>query len=507
MREVTKLYLLLLALLCWIALPAQSVLERSDASEEIRSLWVLPWSISEPSSIDRLIRQAVNNGQNELLVEVRYRSDALYTPNRAVDTYPNPECRSYILTREGFDPLAYVLEQGHANNLSVQAWVVVFNATPLASHLLEQNYIYRNHRGWLTYEQREGMMRSTEAFGYFIDPGIPDAALHVHNVICDLASGYPELDGIHLDYVRYPNTNYGHHPTSIARFNLQKRVQPDLTWNAWRIRQVTDFLSTLRAELRIIHPGLSLSAAVFPDISEARNQYAQDWYDWLEKDLLDRVYPMLYHVDDDAFRRVLDQMGNSGYKDKIVMGLRAWDQGGASLLPANGSYASGYDVYDLLERIEWTRQRRFPGIALFSYDGLVKGDALSFVGSRAYGEGRDLSMPPELLTHMHQRLRDSSFQAPEIYLASGMDRLSVQIVIPEEGRWYLAIYDQAEELLWQNNRYYLAGTNLDIIDSIPIGDSWMTPEAESSLYYFHIHQENGDYKYIIPLRLSEQWQN
>ncbi|HOH60801.1 MAG TPA: hypothetical protein PLI73_07795, partial [Candidatus Cloacimonadota bacterium] len=42
---------------------------------EIRSLWVLPWNIKTPSAIDKLIEDAILYNQNELLVEVRYRSD------------------------------------------------------------------------------------------------------------------------------------------------------------------------------------------------------------------------------------------------------------------------------------------------------------------------------------------------------------------------------------------------------------------------------------------------
>ncbi len=506
MKAATRALVIWLLLSICTTLSAQTESgDSTDSSEEIRSLWVLPWSINEPSSIDNMISQALSSGQYEILVEVRYRSDALYTPNLVQDDYPNPEYRSYILTREDFDPLAYALEKGHAHNLSVHAWVVVFNATPTASHLLDQNYIYNNHRGWLTYELSGGMMRSTEAFGYFIDPGIPDATEYVQNVICDLASGYPELDGIHLDYIRYPNTNYGHHPTSVARYNLQRSVQPELSWNRWRIQQVTSFLASLRAELRTINPDLLVSAAVFPDISEARNQYAQDWYDWLERGLLDRVYPMLYHTDDNAFLRVLDQMSESGYKDRIVMGLRAWDQGGGSLMPARGNSSMRYDVHDLLERIDWVRQRSFPGIALFSYDGLVKGNALSYLGPIAYPDRRDLSLPPGILSRMHQQIRYSSNLAPEIYLASGLDRLSVQLVIPEEGRWKLQIYDQREELLWEKDRYYLEGTNLDVIDALPLEDALLSPGEDGSLYYFHLYQESGDYKYIIPLRLGDEW--
>ncbi len=108
-------------------------------SAELRSLWVLPWDIKSPEAIDELIDDAVQNHQNELLVEVRYRSDALYTPNRTGYRYFNPEPRSYILEDDGFDPLEYIIRQAHAHHLKVQAWVIVFNATPLKQELVAEN--------------------------------------------------------------------------------------------------------------------------------------------------------------------------------------------------------------------------------------------------------------------------------------------------------------------------------------------------------------------------------
>ena len=130
---------LILMLFCLITLSA-----------EVRSLWVLPWDIKSPESIDRLISDAVQNHQNELLVEVRYRADALYTPQKAGFLYSNPEPRSYILEEDGFDPLDYLIRQAHAHNLDVQAWVIVFNATPLKQELVANNYIYQNYPHWFT---------------------------------------------------------------------------------------------------------------------------------------------------------------------------------------------------------------------------------------------------------------------------------------------------------------------------------------------------------------------
>ena len=185
---------------------------------EVRSLWILPWSLKTPQSIDEVISNAILNNQNELLVEVRYRSDALYKQNRTSGTYYNPEPRSYILSDDGFDPLEYAIQRCHELGLKIQAWVVVFNATPLDQKLINKNYMYLNHKAWLTYTKTGSKMNSKDQFGYFIDPGIPDVQDYLLDVFSDIVEGYPDLDGLHLDYIRYPSSQYGFHPVSLARF-------------------------------------------------------------------------------------------------------------------------------------------------------------------------------------------------------------------------------------------------------------------------------------------------
>lgn len=462
-------------------------------------MWVLPWSLNTPAKIDQVIQDAVRNGQNELLVEVRYRSDALYTQNRLSRKYPNPEYRSYILADPYFDPLAYALSEGHRYGLSIQAWVVVFNATPTAQQYLEQSFIYRNRRGWLSRESGNGRSRAADNFGYFIDPGIPEAQEHIKNVICDIASGYPELDGIHLDYIRYPNASFGHHPVSLGRYYEYRRDHPELTWNDWRIMQVTNFVEALHAELESIDPEMVLTAAVFADYNEAVVQYAQAWRDWLDRGIVDKIYPMHYHKNDNAFLRILDDIAGYGHTDKIVMGIRAWDAGGGSLVPSENPSVLDYDIVNVLDRINWIRDRAFPGIALFSYDGLIKGNGLDYLGQRAYQPMTSQDLPPEILALFEDAARQHQAAdiAPDLFLTKRNGEYLLNMSLPWEGLWTIEILDSSERLLWQSSSSYLAGTSVDTIilpDSIGSAD----------VLFFHLYRDVDKYQYIIPVSLENQ---
>ena len=475
---------------------------------EIRSLWVLPWSINTPESIDKMISDAVRNNQTEILIEVRYRADALYTQNRVPDIYLNPEPRSYILSLPDFDPLAYAISEGHKHGLKVQAWAVVFNATPLDSNLIRKNYMFTEHPDWITYDANYLRMKSTEQFGYFIDPGIPEVQEHLLNVFGDLASGYPDLDGIHLDYIRYPSTDFGYHPVSIGRFQHQKEVEPDLEWNAWRIRQVSTFVENLYKQTKSLAPNMLLTAAVFADQFEAVGQYAQDWQSWLDKKIIDRVYLMHYHKDDSRFLNILSNVKDMDHDDRIVVGLRAWDPSGASLLPNIFSESRDYNVYNLIDRINWVRDYRFAGLALFSYDGIVKGGALDYLGRQVFLNEPLVSVVdplnnaiPGSADQTATDLNPDGNIAPDVVVMPNLDSYLLYLYIPHEGTWKLALFDEDDNLILERTRYFQNGSNTEFWDGTRMDGS----KIDTGIYYFRLGRDDDACDYLIPVDISRIW--
>lgn len=453
---------------------------------EVRSLWVLPWNITSPQAVDRVISDALSSNQNELLVEVRYRADALYTPNRLGNKYYNPEPRSYILQNDGFDPLAYTLQQAHAHNLKVQAWVIVFNATPTARELVEQNYIFNNYPHWITYNEQGNQMRSSEAFGYFIDPGLPEVQDYLLDVISDIVNGYPQLDGLHLDYIRYPSSQWGFHPISVSRFEDTKENGEMISWNEWRIRQVTEFVSKCSIRVKSINPNLMLSAAVFSNISEARISYAQDWYDWLKKGIVDRVYPMAYHLDYNVFSNQLDEMLYYGLEQNLVIGLRAWNANGKSLMPKDNPE---YNLEHIIKRINRIREGKFGGIALFSHHSITQNGALDSLAL--------LSYPPiENKLPIEPMYTEENAADVKVNLVAGT--YVIEIMLPKEGKWFWSISDTNNTLIYNKQRFYFKGLNQEFWNGKLINGTYIAPGN----YIFTVFHEDANYKYMIPISLD-----
>lgn len=472
--------IILISMLCFTA----------SMEAEIRAIWAMPWSINTRGGIDSLITAAVTSRQTDILVEVRYRADALYQANRRPDDFPNPEPRSYILKNSGLDPLEYALNEGHKNNLRVHAWFVAFNATPVDSSFIANNHIYQNHPDWITYAKNGEQQKPGTLSGCFIDPALPEVQDHLLNVIGDLLSGYPRLDGLHLDYLRYPGSNWGHHPLSIAAFDEANRSRK-IGWNQWRIEQVSSFLGKTRQIVESVSPGLILSAAVIPDPQKARDVYAQDWISWLREDMIDYAYPMVYESDNGDFGRKISKLP-SDLKQRMIMGIRAWNDNGDSLF--NPEQQSQYGIMDVAEKITAVRQAAFAGVSLFSYDSLKKDGALSSLAEISFSKRAIAEM--RFGEYEHANGID---YAADLNTAKAGRRFEIELRLPAEGQWIWEIRDLRDQILYRREVFYLKGINYDDWNGV-LPDGTIIP---AGWYLASVFRENDNFKYVMPVTLPE----
>ncbi len=416
--------------------------------KEIRAVWVLPWNLSSAASIDEVIVAALENNQNEILAEVRYRADALYIPNKHNSHYNNPEPRSYILQDDDFDPLEYLLTEAHAHGIAVQAWLSVLNVTPTNTDRLRANYIYQYHQDWIMTDSRGRRMNGSNYMGNFIDPGILDVRNYLLNVMLDIVANYPTLDGVHLDYIRYPAEQYGHSGESVRRFR-EAHQSSGIKWNDWRKAQVTELVREFRDRALAINPELKVTAAVMANISEANYDYAQDWVNWVNSGLLDRVYPMAYAKDFGVFYDVVTRIAEAVPKEKVVVGIRAWQENHPRI---------DYKLERIIEKAKLTQQLGFGGLALFSYEGLRQTGMFPELTLALYnwqGMDFDISEEDSFITKLTSRYRFSTdADTLEAEQSHGIMR-TVEIQKDSEGSKPAKTLAYFDSILLQGNVYYL----------------------------------------------------
>ena len=194
--------------------------------------------------------------------------------------------------------------------------------------------------------------------GAFLDPGIPAVQEYTKNVIMDIVTNY-NLDGIHLDYIRYPDSKFGLNKAARKKYKNDVKYEDADSWTKWKEEQINNFVKEIYEELKKHAPHTLLSAAVIANPSEARYKYSQNWFQWLENGYIDLVFPMAYTTSDAALAG-LYQIYPEKYHQKIVPGLRSWSDDGT------------YRADKINSKIVLTKKYKFPGLAFYSYSGIIQ---------------------------------------------------------------------------------------------------------------------------------------
>jgi uncharacterized lipoprotein YddW (UPF0748 family) len=200
-------------------------------------------------------------------------------------------------------------------------------------------------------------------FYVILNPCLPEVRSYLTSVIEELVRNY-DVDGIHLDYVRYawettPNARklYPRDPTTLNFYRQQTGRHPDddpRAWDRWRADQLTRLVSDIKHRLHRRRPGATLTAAVWSSPQRGYDDYFQDATTWLRRGIVDAVMPMAYTARLDEFERYIGAYHASA--------------GGARIVPGLGIYKheTPAQIGQQLERC-----RMWGGdFALFSYDSL-----------------------------------------------------------------------------------------------------------------------------------------
>jgi len=326
---------------------------------EIRAVWAPIWDLKTPGKIDSLITDAKNHHLNQILAEVRYRGDAMYFPQKRDSTFSNSEPRSYVLPDSLFDPLEYLITKAKEKKIEVYAWVTTYVITPHDLKNISRNHLYFRHPEWITADFLNRKMSPQILEGAYLDPGIPEVRKYLQNVFLDIIRNY-DVDGIQLDYVRFPGVKFGYNETARRNFKTQVKFQDAESWQNWREEQIDIFVKNLYDKIKTFSPKTKVTAAVISKPKIAAERYSQNWMKWLREGYLDEVYLMAYERDNVKFQAIIDSVDALHFNKKIVVGLRAWSNG------------CSYSAAEINDKLKIVKEKKFAGFALFSYAGIIR---------------------------------------------------------------------------------------------------------------------------------------
>ena len=140
-----------------------------------------------------------------------------------------------------------------------------------------------------------------------------------------------KLDGIFLDYIRYPNALYGYEPAMVAAFRDQTgrdahAISPyDTEWLKFRARYVTLFIAELRYQLAQLDWPVQVSVFVNPDPAQNLRSSLQEWPVWCRMGIIDKIHLGVYtrHIPT-IYDSVTTARVHCPEKTKISMMLCCW---------------------------------------------------------------------------------------------------------------------------------------------------------------------------------------
>jgi len=351
----------------------------ANTNNEMRALWVTRFALMSTESIHKMVHQAAENNFNVLIVQVRGRGDAYYNSNYM----PRSEKLSDDIT---FDPLAELIKEAHKYNLQVHAWLNVYYIWSAPSPPISPEHTIHKHPNWITTDEKGRLLNNytreeldqARIEGFYLSPANLEVQNHLINIVREIIENY-NVDGIHLDYIRYPGSQYGYDIASRTRFMQEYYIDPlDLIlkrgklilqlgeigyqdlyqcWIKWRAEQITLLVRDIYQCIQGIRPEVLLSAAVMPNPEDALRYKMQAWAEWLEEDIMDFIIIMSYTKNTKTAikqtRIALETAKNAG--DKLLFpGFAIYNQ------PANKA----------IEKIYQARSLGVKGICLFSYNAI-----------------------------------------------------------------------------------------------------------------------------------------
>ncbi len=180
----------------------------SMASAECRKcIWVSRFEFKNADDIRRICENADRSGFTDLLFQVRGAGTVFFDSSFEPWAYElNGGKLERLGENPGWDPLATALKEGHKRGLRVHAWVNVMPAWALDQPPpASSGQLYSRHKSWLM-AREDGRAMSPNGFYAFLEPGLPEVRTYLRALFTQLAKDYA-IDGLHLDYIRYPMTD------------------------------------------------------------------------------------------------------------------------------------------------------------------------------------------------------------------------------------------------------------------------------------------------------------
>ena len=278
---------------------------------EVRAVWLttiggLDWPHSYSQSarsaekqkqeLRTILDQLQQAGINTVLLQTRVRATTIYPSS----IEPWDGCLSGIPGKSpGYDALAFAIDECHKRGMELHAWVVTM---PVGKW---------NGPGCTELRRKQPHMLKRIGQEGYMNPESPLTAPYLARMCAEITRNY-DIDGIHLDYIRYPET-----------WTIKVSRQQGRAYITNIVKQVHDAVKQLKPWVKMSCSPIGKHDDLSRYWSHGWNAYTkvcQEAQNWLRDGLMDELFPMMYFRDNNFFPFAIDWKEQSHGKI-VVPGL------------------------------------------------------------------------------------------------------------------------------------------------------------------------------------------
>ena len=276
---------------------------------EVRAVWLttiggIDWphsysSATQKAELISILDQLQQAGINTVLIQTRVRATTIFPTT----TEPWDGCLTGRPgTSPGYDPLQMCIDECHRRGMECHAWIVTI---PVGKW---------NGTGCKQLRQKYPTLIKKIGDEGYMNPEMPQTGDYLANFCAEVTQKY-DVDGIHLDYIRYPET------WKIKVTRPQGR------------QYITEIVTKINRAVKSLKPWIKLSCSPigkYDDLSRYRSSgwnanttVCQDAQGWLRDGLMDALFPMMYFQGNNFYPFAIDWHEHS-YGRIVAPGLAVY---------------------------------------------------------------------------------------------------------------------------------------------------------------------------------------
>ena len=290
----------------------------TERTKEIRGVWVSTvanidlnqWVDDQQykNEIISILNRAQSLNMNTIFFQIRSMNDAMYPSELA------PYSR-FIKGAQGegldWDILRFTIDEAHKRGLELHAWLNPYRIANMPAETTHAEMLATLHADNFAKKNPHLVLKQTNAPSggtatFILDPGRPEVRQYLSDVIEEVLTNYPDVDGIHFDDYFYVTTTedaqtfINYNPTNISTLADWRRNNVDMMIkNVHVIVEDFNITNGKKVKFGVSPGGIWANKSTHPDGSNSTGwqSYSSLYADtrkWVKEEWLDYILPQLY---------------------------------------------------------------------------------------------------------------------------------------------------------------------------------------------------------------------